>query len=90
MEQAVTEPYMKFSTLIRKHNLPQRSAYNWKDQGLFGFTQIGQVILVKESEVLTALEKFYQKGKAPSGFAEGKKPVPPISPGRRKGSKNKA
>jgi hypothetical protein len=80
---------MKFSALIRKHGLPQRSAYSWKDQGLFGYTQIGQVILVKESEVLAALDQYKRTGKSLSYFAEGRQPIPPISPGRPKGSKNK-
>jgi hypothetical protein len=89
MEQSVTEPYTKFSALIRKLGLPQRSAYSWKDQGLFGYTQIGQVILVKESEVLSALAKFHREGKSVPYFSEGEKPIPPISPGRPKGSRNK-
>ena len=89
MAQEISEPYVRFREFIRRHNLPLRSAYSWKDQGLFDYTQIGQVILVKESEVLAALEKFKRTGKSPPYFAEGRQPVPPVSPGRPKGSKNK-
>jgi hypothetical protein len=48
MVQEMAEPYVRFREFIRRHNLPLRSAYSWKDQGLFDYTQIGQVILVKE------------------------------------------
>jgi hypothetical protein len=83
------EPFSRFSDVIRKNKFPVRSAYGWKDQQLFPYYQIGRVILVKESEVLAALEKFRRVGKSPPYFAKDKQPVVPISPGRPKGFKNK-
>jgi hypothetical protein len=56
---------MPFAELIRKHRFPRRSAYNWKDAGLFPHWQINRIVMVRESEVLAALEKFRRVGKAP-------------------------
>jgi hypothetical protein len=83
------EPFAKFSDVIRKHHFPVRSAYGWKDQKLFAYYQVGRIILVKESEVLAALEKFRRVGKPIPFFTEGKQPLPPKGPGLSKGSKNK-
>lgn len=73
------EPLMKFSDCIRRHGFPKRSAYNWRDAGLFASYQIGRVVMVRESEVLSAIEKFRRIGKPP--------PIPgapkhPAGPGR--------
>jgi hypothetical protein len=87
---AETEPFMGFRAFIRKHRLPLKSAYAWRDQGLFPYFQLGRVILVKESEVLAALAQFKREGKALPYFKAGTGPTPPTyNPGRPKGSKNK-
>jgi hypothetical protein len=88
-EPVVAEPLMRFRTCIRRNNFPLRSAYVWKDQGLFPYFQIGRVILVRESEVLAALEKFRRTGPEIPHPLAGKKPTIPKSPGRPRGSKNR-
>lgn len=53
-----------FSQLIRKHGWPKRSAYAWKDDGLFPHYQINRIILVRESEVMAGLELFRRVGRS--------------------------
>jgi len=77
MDTFLHEPIMPFPELIRKYRFPRRSAYSWKDGGLFPYYQINRVILVREREVLAALEKFKRIGKAPMD----PKRVMPRSPG---------
>ena len=77
------DPLMTFPQLIRKHNLPKRSAYSWKDAGLFPVYQINRVILVRESEVLAALEKFRRIGKPPPIAGAPKHPAGPGRPKRK-------
>jgi hypothetical protein len=77
MQEAPADPLMRFSKLIERQNFPKRSAYGWKDAGLFPYYQINNVIMVREGEVLAALEKFKRIGKQP-----GPKRPHPISPGR--------
>jgi hypothetical protein len=57
------EPLLPFPELIRKHHWPKRSAYGWKDAGLFPVIQINRIILVRESEVLNALALFRRVGR---------------------------
>jgi len=52
-----TEPLMRFRQFVQKHNLPLRSAHNWKGI-VFPVIQIGRVVMVRESEAIAALEKF--------------------------------
>jgi hypothetical protein len=48
---------MKFTTFIKKHNIPVRTAYNWKEAFL-PVIQVGRVCMIRESEGLAALERF--------------------------------
>ena len=85
------EPFMGFRAFIRKHGLPLRSAYSWRDQGLFPYFQMGRLILVKESEVLAALARFRREGEPLPYFKAGAGPPPLTShPGRPKGSRTKS
>jgi hypothetical protein len=60
MVQEMAETYVRLREFIRRNNLPLRSAYSWKDQGLFDYTQIGQVILVKEiGGALSFIKEFH-------------------------------
>ena len=61
------DPLMPFPALIRKHGWPKRTAYGWKDAGLFPVVQINHTILVRESEVLAALELFRRVGRSAPG-----------------------
>jgi len=75
----IPDDLMPLSHLIRKHHIPRRSAYGWKDAGLFPHWQINRIILVRESEVFAALAKFRRIGK-PEPIAPA--PKLPAGPGR--------
>jgi hypothetical protein len=88
MKRVIPEPFMKLRTFIKKHGLPIKSTYDWKREKLFPFYQIKNIILVREGEVLSALEAFRQTGNTLLPTVLGRKSKP--GPGRPKGSRNKA
>jgi hypothetical protein len=74
------DQFITLSGLIRKHGFPKRTTYGWKDAGLFPFYQVNRTILVREAEVLNALERFKHIGKISPVPGQKKMPVSPGHP----------
>ena len=65
IEKLEAEALMKFPAFLRKHHIPTRTGYNWKEWGVVPVIQVGRVIMIRESEALAALERFKRHAATP-------------------------
>jgi hypothetical protein len=76
MSTPEAEALMRFGNFLRKHSIPRRSGYNWKDAGILPVIQVGRVIMIRESEALASLERFKRKASLTPGRQMNSSTIP--------------